>query len=183
MVSEQAQRGLDTIFTKAAKANLLLDRTGDMIDISPLPVHLAPEKSGTIEEQLFVLTIASYLFRLTTIFHLPTNKASEAYFTRNGEGSKLIEVFSELGNMCCGAMNRELGDHFMHLGMSTPVVLDSACTQFLNELKASHVSRHTISINNTVHINATLSLRAYSALDFRVDADAPEEETGTIELF
>lgn len=183
MVSEQAQRSIDSIFSKAASKNLLLDQTCDVIEISHLPASAPTEIVSAPYTQLFLLTISSYLFRLTTIFHVSKDKQAEAYYTRNGEGNDFLEVFSEQGNMCCGAMNRELGNHFLHLGMSTPSVLDSACTPFLNELKSNHISRHTIRINCAFSIQATLCLRAYANLDFKVDTHAPEEEYGTIELF
>lgn len=179
MVSEQARRGIDTLFGKAARASLVVDNACDVIEV-------APSYSSSLDApgaQLHVLTIASYLFRLTTVFHVPKDPAITAYFTRQGEAGSLTEVFGEMANMCCGAMNRELGHHFMHLGMSTPNVLDSACAPFFDELKANYIARQRVSINHAFAIEATLFLKAYAPIDFRVDAFAPVEETGTIELF
>lgn len=179
MVSEQARRSIETLFGKAVRANLAVDRETDVIDVS-VNYSASADRPGTC---LHVLTIASYLFRLTTVFHLPQDPAVSAYFTRQGEAGSLTEVFGEMANMCCGAMSRELGHHFMHLGMSTPNVLDSACVPFFDELKANYIARQRISINHAIAIDATLFLKAYAPIDFRIDAGAPVEETGTIELF
>lgn len=179
MVSEQARRGIEALFSKAVRANLAVDSGNDQIEVSAsYSSHVdAPDT------QLYVLTIASYLFRLTTVFHVPKDAAIAAYFTRQGEGATLSEVFGEKANLCCGAMNRELGQHFMHLGMSTPNVLDSACAPFFDELKANYVTRQRITINHSLAIDATLFLKAYAPIDFRVDAYAAAEETGMLELF
>jgi len=179
VLSAQAKQGVDLVFTKAARANLTLNAT-DSIEIEQIfgvKLFEPPEKS------LLVLTVASYVFRLVTIFHVEADKITEDYFTRDGSAGLFADVIGEIGNRCCGAMNRELGNHFLHLGMSTPYMLKSKCFQFLNELKPTYVSQHRILINGSVSMHATLCFCAYAPIDFRIDTSAAEEVTGELELF
>lgn len=179
MISGQARKSVDLLFANAARANLAM-APGDSVEIVPLPASSLIEPP---EESLVVLTVASYRFRLLTIFHVDPKGAAASYFNRSEGARPFFEVFGEIGNMCCGAMNRELGRHFLHLGMSTPYVLARTCLPFLAELKPGHLSQHRIEINGTVTMHATLCLCAYGDIDFRVDAGALEESTGELELF
>ena len=179
MISEQARRGVNLIFTNAATNNLAVSPS-DHIQIEPLDSHgleMPPEKT------IVVLTIASYVFRLLTIFHVNTDAATEAYFTRSGAAGAFGDCFGEIGNRCCGAMNRELGRHFRHLGMSTPTMLEAGCLAFLAELKPTFLAQHRIRINDTLVLHATLCLCAYAPIDFSVDHQAAPETTGELELF
>jgi hypothetical protein len=179
MISEQAKQGVNLIFTKAAKANLAVD-SSDSIEIDLLRGTQVVE---TPEERIMVLTVVSYVFRLLVIFHMNRDKATEAYFTRSDPKREFDEVLGELGNLCCGAMNRELGNHFLHTGMSTPYMLESKCIPFLMELKPTYIAQHRIGINGAVFMHATLCLCAYAPIDFQVDAASTVEETGVLELF
>jgi hypothetical protein len=178
-VSESARHAVDHLFTRAAMANLVMD-AADAIEIEAMP------KAGIVETpeaNIVVLTISSYLFRLLTVFHVDPDGAAGAYFRKGDSERSFVEAFGEVGNLCCGAMNRELGKHFMHMGMSTPNMLGRRCVTYLNELKPDYVSRYRIQINESVAMHATLCLCAYAPIDFRVDTSAALEETGGLELF
>ena len=179
MISEQAKQGVNHIFTKAVKANLVVEHS-DCVEVAQLPDAGFSDLPG---KNIVVLTISSYLFRLLIIFHVDADRSTEAHFTKFQPERSFHEVFGEFGNLCVGAMNRDMGNHFLHLGMSTPYVLESRSLPFLNELKPGYIARHQIGINNDVSLHATLCLCAYAPIDFRVDMSAVEEETGTIELF
>jgi hypothetical protein len=178
-VSENTRQAVDYLFTTAARANLVMD-SADAIEIERLPGSGIVE---TPEPNIFVLTISSYLFRLLTVFHVDPEGVTANYFSKGDAGKTFQEVFGEIGNLCCGAVNRELGKHFLHTGMSTPNMLGRGCVTDLNELKPDYVSRHRISINDRVAMHATLCLCAYAPIDFRVDTSAAAEETGALELF
>jgi len=179
MISEQARRGVNLIFTKAATNNLTV-APSDQIQIERLDGHGLVMPS---EKHIVVLSIASYVFRLLTIFHVDIDAATEAYFTRSGAAGAFGDCFGEIGNRCCGAMNRELGRYFQHLGMSTPAMLDAQCLPFLAELKPTYLDHQRIRINDTLTLHATLCLRAYAPIDFNVDHQAAPETTGELELF
>ncbi len=179
MISEPARQSVDLLFTRAARANLIVS-PADAIEVTALP---ASRKFEPPESQIVVLTIASYLFRLLTIFHVDASKVNEGYFVRDESERSFFETFGEIGNLCCGAMNRELGKFFPHMGMSTPYVLDRKCLPFIASLAPGYLSHYRIEINNTVSLHATLCLCAYGDIDFRVDPAVAEEETGALELF
>lgn len=179
MISQQAKQGVEFIFMKAAKASLVVD-PADSCVVTPVTgskVNEFPEKT------IIVLTISSFLFRLITIFHIDESRVNADYFTKHAAGKTLIEVLSEIGNLCCGAMNRELLQHFPHLGISTPYVLDSKCMAFLTELKPGHVSCYEITINSTIQMHVSLCLCEYAPIDFAVNMSTTKEETGELELF
>jgi len=179
MVSQQAKQGIEFIFMKAAKASLALD-PGDACVVAPATGAKVNELT---EKTIVVLTISSFLFRLMVIFHVSESPPAKEYFTKGADGKTLIEVLSELGNLCCGAMNRELLHHFSHLGMSTSYVLDSKCMAYLEELNPEHVSSYTVTINHTAETHVSLCLCAYAPIDFTVDMSVTQDETGELELF
>jgi hypothetical protein len=179
MLTDEAKRGVNSIFTRAVVANLGRNET-DSIKVVPI------SESGLTElpeARIFVLTIASYLFRLMTIFHLHPGKETEDFFTRSNPRLSCNEIFYEVGNLCVGAMNRELGTHFGHIGMSTPYMLESKCLAFIKELKPSYLAQHRIEINESIAMHATLCLCAYAPIDFSVATNASVEATGALELF
>ena len=179
MISKQARQGVNQIFCRAARASLVLDAADTMAieQLQGTPLIDTPEK------QILVLTVASYVFRLLTIFHVDGAGATANYFTRSDPERVFGEVFGEIGNLCCGAMNRDLGKHFLHTGMSTPYLLESHCLPFLSELKPAYLAQHRIIINDSVVMHATLCLCAYAPIDFRVDSEIAAEATGELELF
>ena len=177
MVSEQARNGFDQIFARAAQATLALGDS-DTVTVETLATVLPVETP-----QILVLTVASYVFRLFTVFHFNDDGAPQDYLARAAPGRAFREAVGELGNLCCGAMNRELGEHFVHTGMSTPYLLKGACLPFLRELKPAYLAQYRIVINGGLTLHATLCLCAYAPIDFRVDAHTAAPATGELELF
>lgn len=177
MISDHAKQGFNQIFTRAC-ASLTLD-AGDSVAVDPIPGGNFIEPPG----QLLVLTIANFSFKLLVIFHSETSPATAQYFSKPEAGLGFADVFPELANLCCGAMNRELGGYFSHLGMSTPYQLDRQCLPFMAVLKPAHLAQHRIVINGDVILHATLCLCVYAPVDFRYVASEPETSTGDLELF
>lgn len=177
MISDSAKQGFNQIFTRAC-ANLTL-AASDHVAVDMLRGGKFVEPPG----QLLVLTIANFSFKLLVIFHLEANRETRQYFSKPEAGLDCAEVFPEIANLCCGAMNRELGGYFTHLGMSTPYPLDRQCLPFIEVLKPAHLAQHRIVINDQVILHATLCLCAYAPLDFHYVASAPETASGELELF
>ena len=179
-VSDTAKRGLDYLFTKAATTHLVLQPT-DHIDIEPLRQNLPITPD---EPELYIITIANFFFKVLIIFHVNPDAKTSAYFSRPDSELGFADVFPEVGNMCCGAMNRELGKTFPHLGMSTPYQLERDCMDFLDLLRPAHIAQYKIVINHDITLHATVCVCAYQTLDFRVDTrPVLAEETGVLELF
>lgn len=177
MISESAKRGLNEIFSQAASSHLRL-AADDQIAVQPLSAAKMP--SG--ERQMLVLTIAGFSFKLLVLFQVEA-AAVRAYFGNGEAGRNFDEVFPELGNLCCGAINRELTRYFPHLGMSTPFRLDGRCFDYLASIRPAHVAHHQIAINGDIRIDATLCLCAYAPLDFQYVEAVPVVSSGEIELF
>jgi hypothetical protein len=178
MISEAAGQSVKDSFERAARIHLAVS-AGDSVVVEPLA------KEAVIEgaRKIVVLTISSFVFRLLTFFHVSPDDGSGIYFAKGDETRPFSEVFGEIGNLCVGAMNRDLGSHFPHLGMSTPYMLEGLCAPHIDALSPSYVSRHRITINDTVRLHATLCLCAYAPLDFRIAAAAAESTDGGIEFF
>ena len=182
MISEQAKVGVDRIFAHAAKSTLRVAAT-DAIEVEPMSARLSVAPN---DDQIVVLTIASYRFRLLVLFHVSADHAVRRYFGEDADtevARSFDTAFGEIGNLCCGAMKRDLGLHFPHTGLSTPYTLDGRCQAFLDALKPHHVSRHRIVINSIIQLHATLCLCAYAPIDFIVPTQRADEETGVLELF
>ena len=177
MISDHAKQGINQIFTRAC-ASLTLG-ADDRVAVNPISGGNFVEPPG----QLLVLTIANFSFKLLIIFHAEANRATQQYFSKPEAGLGFADVFPELANLCCGAMNRELGGYFAHLGMSTPYPLDRQCLPFIEVLKPAYLAQHRIVINEDVALHATLCLCAYAPVDFRYVASTPETATGALELF
>lgn len=179
MISQQAKQGIDYIFAKSARRSLVLDQ-GDICEIE----MLNESKGDKFQEKdIVVLTISSFLFRVLTIFHIGEDEATKNYFLKKSPNKSLTEVFSEVGNLCSGAMNHELLQHFPHMGMSTPYTLSSRCLSFLSELNPGHLSRHDITINGSARLQATVCMCGYAPIDFTVDTATTVDTTGELELF
>lgn len=179
MISEKTKSSVNSIFAKAAKANLALNGS-DQIEVAQMTNVRLDQLPGN---GMVVLTISSYLFRLLIVFHITQDDSTKRYFTRSSDDKDFFEVFGEHGNLCVGEMNRDLGTHFLHLGMSTPYALESKCAPFISELKPSYLSHHRIGINGDIALHATLCLCAYAPLDFHFQINDVGQETGELELF
>jgi len=178
MVSDRAKQAVEQIFVKAARESMALG-PGNACEVRPLSAGGGEFPEGN----LVVFTISSFLFRLLTIFHVQENPATVGYFVRDGAKQSFSEIFSEVGNLCCGTMNRDLLRIAPHLGMSTPYTLGSKCVRYLDELKPGHVARFAIIIDGAELLQATLCFCEYAPVDFALDAPAEEQETGALELF
>lgn len=180
MVSENAKQALDAIFARAAAASLAMD-AADPVEVERLPGDGSAALPG---RQIVVLTISSFRFRLLTVFHVDADGEAARYFVPADSGRDFAEAFGEVGNLCCGAMNRELGKHFVHTGMSTPYLLERACAGYLTELKPSHLAQYRLRIGGRLTLHATLCLCTYGRFDIHADhAAAAAQEAGALELF
>ncbi len=179
MISERAGNGLDRMLVRAVRSRLLQD-SGDACCIETKTVDSA---SPAPREDIVVLTISSIVFRMLILFHVEATPANRAYFRRGEEERPFAEVFSEVVNLCCGALNQDLLNYFPDLGMSTPYRLDSRCQTFLNTLAPAYQSRHDIAINDEVRLSVTLCVCSDAPVDFVYDASTEEEASGELELF
>jgi hypothetical protein len=179
VISAHAKDSFDRIFRKAAQARLPVV-AGDLCEIAPMA-----EAGACInrDSKVVVLTISSIVFRLLLILHFDENDTTRGYYLNDGDERPFQEVFLEICNLCCGAMNQELLHYFPDLGMSTPYVLNARCLPHLHELKPALVSSYSLIFNGAVPLAATVCVCTHAPLDFVADTSAVEETSGELELF
>ncbi|MFD1560641.1 hypothetical protein ACFSHT_34220 [Paraburkholderia silviterrae] len=176
MIGPQAQDSFERIFFAAARTRLVTDPQ-HACEIAPAPGDLAQG------EHAVLLTISSMQFRLLLLLHVKDDEATRAYYMGGAEGV-LVDTFMEFCNLCCGAMNQQLVEHFPDLGMSTPYALGSQCLPYLRVLKPDHVKSYALTIDGTVRLGATLCICTRSPLDFvAVEAVEAHDSAGELELF
>jgi len=176
MISERAKDSFGRIFMGAARSRLPASESHSC-EIVELPAGASQPQA-----QIVVLTISSMQFRLLLLLHFDDDASMRDYYAADAS-RPLTEAFMEVANLCCGAINQQLVEHFPDLGMSTPYALGSACVPHLTELKPDHVVSYDLSINGSVRIGATLCLCTKAALDFVADEAVAAESGGELELF
>lgn len=180
MISAQAKDSLARIFERAARSRLVADESH--------VCEIAHAETGTHasaeNEKAVILTISSISFRLLLGLHFSDDETTRRYFVRDDDTRPLAEAFMEVANLCCGAINQALVEHFPDLGMSTPYVLASACIAHLGELHPAWESLYEIVIDGSVRLAATLCVCAHAPIDFVADTSSSEAQTsGELELF
>lgn len=177
MISAHAKDSFDRIFRNAAQARLPM-AADDLCEIVA-----GPQAGAGRDSRVVVLTISSIVFRLLLILRFDEDDATRAYYLNDGDERPFQEVFLEVCNLCCGAMNQELLRYFPDLGMSTPYVLNAQCLPHLHELKPALVSSYSVMFNGAVQLAATVCVCAHAPLDFVADTNGVEETNGELELF
>ena len=178
MISQAAKDSLERIFFQAARTRL----TGE-------PEHACDIVRATTRgssAEVIVLTIASIEFRIVLLLQFAEDEATRGYYVANvGQAADraLREAAMELGNLCCGAINQQLVEHFPDLGMSTPYALSSDCMGYLDELDPEYVVAYDITIEHTARVRATLCVCANAPLDFTAQVAEVHESAGELELF
>ena len=189
MISAHARDSFERILHKAARTRLARSVSG-ACEIVPLSVrqHDAPPLDVGVDlaarhANVVVFTISSIGFRMLLVLHFDEDDVTAAYFAGDDRDKPFREVFLELGNLCCGAINQELLNYFPDLGMSTPYVLSAHCVPHLTQLKPNLLSSWDITLDGSVRLAATLCVCAHAPLDFNADVSESEDSSGELELF
>lgn len=177
MISERAKDSFGRIFVGAARSRLATSEA-DACEVTPRPADAPPLR----HKNVVVLTISSMQFRLLLLLHFDDDAGMRAYYAGD-TGRPLAEAFMEVANLCCGAMNQQLVEHFPDLGMSTPYALSSACVPYLGVLKPGYVATYDVSIGGSVQIGATLCVCTVAPLDFVASDTVAADAGGELELF
>lgn len=184
MISQRAQDGLDYTMINALKE--ALTAPGD----NKCDVEIVSDLSGSKDKKVIVLTITSYMFRAMTLIYYTMNKATRQHLARinraevpDMDDTAFIDVICECGNICCGAVNRALAQHFPHIGMSTPNILDNDSANYLNALHPNYVRHFKVRVDDNLTMHATLCFCAFADVDFAVDMVQTEESNGELEMF
>jgi hypothetical protein len=181
VITQAAQDSLERIFFQAARTRLVVD-PAHTCEI----VRAAAAQGGAGQRpgaEVLVLTIASIHFRIVLLLQFADDEATRAYYSAPGSELTLREAAMEIGNLCCGAVNQQLVEHFPDLGMSTPYALPSDCMGYLDELAPAYVAAYDITIESVARLRATLCVCASAPLDFVAQVADVHECAGELELF
>lgn len=183
MISSSARDGFDTLLTQALRNSLANGSTS--FEVSTLT-----DVAAISEKKMVVLTVSSYLFRLMVMFYFTPDAATKEYFARlnnvNAEDmseQSFMDAIAECGNLCCGILNRDLGNFFPHIGMSTPNVIDRHCATYLQMLNCGHVQHFAVDIDAAPRFHVTLCVSDCADIDFTVSPEEMDSSTGELELF
>ena len=183
MISRNAELAFNQMVVRAIQASPL------MVDGVRPDITAQPTRTCMTTQQVVLLTVSSFAFRLSLFIHFSPDETTYAHFATVNQleptamgSTEFIDAISECGNICCGNLNRDLARIFPHIGMSTPNILDSRSIASLNQLGHGYV-QHFEWINPTgTQFGVSLCVNAFSALDFVGDF-AQEEMTGELEMF
>lgn len=185
MIGANAQASLDRLLEMGLRT-ALEPAGGRALDIArgDPPAAAGPASS------MVVLMIASHGFRIVTALHFPRTDAVRTHFARLGRmtaGDPSAQAFddaiSESANMCCGAINREIGRFFDYTGMSTPHIIDSRSGPHLDRLTHHHLRHYRIVADDGAVFHASLCAFAHTPMDFVWEPEAAPDTTGELELF
>jgi hypothetical protein len=184
MITGRAKAGFDRLLVSSLEGGMPVGGANVTVTTTASLAHVRHKK-------IVILTVSSYLFRLIAILYFSPDAATRAYFNRSaGEGApaltdeEFLDRVAECGNVCCGALNRELGAFFPHVGMSTPNIVDKDCMRYVDLLGCALVKHYEIALEGGPTMFATLCVADYGLVDFHVDAAANATlDTGELELF
>jgi hypothetical protein len=152
----------------------------DDVQVVPLTGQAARRPA---EQSVLVFTISSFRFRMMVMFPLSEDPAVRAHYTTGDAASRFEDVFAEIGNLTCGAINRDLSLVFPHLGMSTPYTLPHQCIEFVDALNPEYQLQLTVTINGSMKLAVQVALCAYAPIDFTLPAVTDQTEVGELEMF
>jgi hypothetical protein len=182
MITERAKSSFDRLLQAGLKSGL---STQD----GPVVIEPVAELGKIKDKKIVILTVSSYLFRAMAIVYFRPDAATRAFFARGDESALDDQAFydrvAECGNICCGTLNRDLGRHFPHVGMSTPNIIDTDCMGYVGLLGCGLVRHYRLRLPGDLTMHASLCVTDYGTVDFHVEQQLEEEDvsTGELELF
>ena len=179
MISAQARQSLIRVLHRAVQSRLVL-QPGDPCTITEVATHMP---DGAANDVIVVLTISSMGFRYMLFLRFPDDAATADYFAR-GNANDLRDALLELGNLCCGAINQDLGRHFPDLGMSTPYVLGGHALRHVDSLKPDFRADFDVAIGTSVAVGVTMCMFTRVPVDFQLSTEIEQDTSeGELELF
>ncbi|GAB2181459.1 hypothetical protein DLREEDagrD3_16820 [Denitratisoma sp. agr-D3] len=189
-ITPNSVAALEWLFEKSIKENSVTS-TDDNCAVTRLN---AP--GGTVEgknRKLIVLNISSYTFRVVALFDFDLNDVTTEHLAKvlrspkgDLKGQSLLDAYAEFVNMICGTVNRQLSSEFRHVGMSTPLFLDTECASYADILKPAQTMRFDVTVNEATRFKIAIfvCIAKNATLDFHVNRfDVAEASTGELELF
>lgn len=189
MISPRAISTIEQLFENALFENA---NTGGKDKVVLQAVREDDPAAGKAPVHLTVLGISSYLFRIVTLFEFAADPATTSFFgkrigtAQRLDDSALQDASSEFVNMVCGTVNRSVQTVFPHTGISTPIVLESGCANYLEALRPIRRQSYEVDIDGALHFRLTLCICVVSgsSLDFHViPQSSANGSVGELEFF
>ena len=189
MLTARAISSIEWLFEKSIHDNSVFSPTDRCV------VTSLSEKAPAIDDDkhLVLINISSYAFRIVALFSFNNNAATAAHFSKISHNTDktlcdqlLLDTYSELVNLICGAVNQRLRNEFRHVALSTPFVLAISCVQYISMLNFSMTRSINVVINESVDFNVIVGVCVdnNTVLDFDIDrAEQQDISCGEIELF
>ena len=184
MVNDDFKREIKSLFLKGFEETI-----SSFSNDSNVSVREKSQLDNTPNEEFFVLTVSSQLFRIIVLVHFTNNESSRSFVSdalkigQNGMSDlQLYDFLGELGNSFCGALKRDLGKTVPHLGMSTPNVLSKDCLKYMQSLKIDHEMHASAEVDGNILFCASAYLSADQALHYEIKSNHEQEETDSGEL-
>jgi hypothetical protein len=179
MLSQSSGAALTQLFQEAVRTSLVRSAE-QQLEISAVDADIMGDSP---RDDVVLITISSYSFRLLVFLHCADSTANRAYFLGDGKAKDLRATFAELANLCCGAVNRLLAPSCSCLGMSIPSWLSARHLEFLGELKPQYLSGYTIRIDDSVQLLATLCMCCTAPIEISALPPGSQEEEAALEMF
>jgi hypothetical protein len=186
-VSERSRQGLDQFVASAMKSSLAAPGHDFSMRQTDDPV------AHDGEREVVMLTVSSYLFRVLLFVHFDRGAAMRAHLAALAgvapeamDDERFTDDVMEHGNLCCGALNRDLAQFFPHIGMSTPCILRRSSVEHVDAVKPAFTRRYLAEVGPGVAMHVTLALCAFADLDFAYEPRVGEEQedmAGELEMF
>lgn len=184
MISNRARNSFDQMLMLGIKASM----GGESPETCEIAVLADPKEIR--ETMVVMLTVASFLFRLSVVIYFSSDDTTKAHFARlnNIDPTEMsdqafLDAIRECGNICCGTLNRELARVCPHVAMSTPNVIERECVDHLESLNGGHLQYFRATLDGGQQFHASVCVRDYADIDF--DWTMIEETTaaGEMEFF
>jgi len=189
MLTASAISSIEWLFEKSIHDNSVFSPADHCV------VTFLSDKAPAVNDDnhLVLINISSYAFRIVALFSFNKDAATAAHFSRKSHDSEktlcdqlLLDSYSELVNLICGAVNQGLRNEFRHVALSTPFVLASSCVQYVSMLNFSMTKSINVVINESVDFSVIVGVCVdnNNILDFHIDRSEQQNiSSGEIELF
>ena len=184
MISSRAQKNFDEMLTLGIKSSLG-GSASTVCEVEPVTTLKDIKETHAV-----MITVASFLFRLSVLIYFSKDEATRRHFVGGaGDDSAasddhaFLDAIRECCNACCGSLNRELATVFPHVAMSTPNIIERECGTYLETLKGGHLQHFRATTDAGSQFYVTLCVRDYASVDFEWTMPQETESSGELEFF
>ena len=188
MISNRAQKNFDQMLTLGIKASMG-GTASSVCAIEPVTTLQDIKETHAV-----MITVASFLFRLSVLIYFSSDEATRRHFVGVGVGvdgddpattddQVFFDAIRECCNVCSGALNRELATVFPHVAMSTPNIIERECGLHLETLKGGYLQHFRATTESGSQFYVTLCVRDYANVDFEWTMPEETESSGELEMF